>query len=206
MRYCSHLKPVADLIIAILMIIILSPILVCISLLLYVTNQGQVFFVQQRPGLQGKPFLIIKFKTMRDLYNQEHRLLPDADRITKIGKLIRNYSLDELPQLFNVVNGDMSFVGPRPLLMQYLALYTSEQRQRHQVKPGITGWAQVNGRNAINWEEKFKLDIAYVQKQSFLFDLKILLITIQKVLNKKGITEKGMATVSEFNGSTFQTN
>lgn len=206
MRYRSHLKPVADLIIAILMIIILSPILVCICLLLFVVNQGQVFFVQQRPGLYGKPFYIIKFKTMQDLYDQEHRLLPDAVRITKIGKMIRNYSLDELPQLFNIVKGEMSFVGPRPLLMQYLELYTPEQMLRHQVKPGITGWAQVNGRNAIDWEEKFNLDINYVQKQSFLFDLKILLLTIQEVLNKKGITGKGMATVSEFKGSNFQTN
>jgi lipopolysaccharide/colanic/teichoic acid biosynthesis glycosyltransferase len=206
MRYRSHLKPAADLIIAILMILLLSPLLVCISLLLFFTNQGQVFFVQQRPGLQGKPFLIIKFKTMREFYDQEHRLLPDEFRLTKIGKMIRNYSLDELPQLFNVVNGDMSFVGPRPLLMQYLELYSQEQMLRHQVKPGITGWAQVNGRNAIDWEEKFKLDVAYVQKQSFLFDLNILQITALQVLHKKGITEKGMATVSEFKGSTFQTN
>lgn len=206
MRYRSHLKPLADWIIAILMIILLSPILVCICLLLFVANQGQVFFLQQRPGLHEKPFWIIKFKTMRDLYDQEHRLLPDLDRMTKIGKMIRIYSLDELPQLFNVVKGEMSFVGPRPLLMQYLTLYTAEQRLRHQVKPGITGWAQVNGRNAIDWEEKFKHDVTYVQKQSFQFDLKILLLTIQKVLNKKGITEKGMATVSEFKGSSFQTN
>lgn len=157
--------------------------------------------MQRRPGLNGEPFHIFKFKTMRDAFDESGLQLPDELRLTKVGRFIRSTSLDELLQLINVLKGDMSLVGPRPLLMQYLTRYTPEQAKRHNVKPGITGWAQVNGRNAISWEEKFQYDIEYVNKQSFMLDIKILYLTILNVIQRKGISAEGQATMGEFMGS-----
>jgi undecaprenyl phosphate N,N'-diacetylbacillosamine 1-phosphate transferase len=194
------IKPLGDFFTALFLLIILSPIISLTAILLFVANNGKVFFFQQRPGLNSKPFKIIKFKTMRDAFDQEGTSLPDALRLTKIGGIVRSASLDEFLQLINVLKGDMSLVGPRPLLMQYLSRYTPEQANRHNVKPGITGWAQVNGRNAISWEQKFKLDIEYVEKQSFALDLKILWMTFLNVLQRKGISADGHVTMEEFKG------
>ncbi len=169
--------------------------------LLAIANKGAVFFLQLRPGLHGKPFKIIKFKTMKDAFDKDGVPLPDDVRLTKVGIVVRSVSLDELLQLINVVKGDMSLVGPRPLLMQYLSRYSREQAKRHNVKPGITGWAQVNGRNAISWEQKFKLDVEYVEKQSFVLDLKILWLTFLNVIQRKGISADGNVTMEEFKGS-----
>ncbi len=160
-----------------------------------------MFFLQLRPGHQSKPFKIIKFKTMRDAFDDNGIPLPDENRLTKVGKWVRSASLDELLQLINVIKGDMSMVGPRPLLMQYLERYSPEQARRHDVRPGITGWAQVNGRNAISWEEKFRLDVEYVDRISFWLDLKILMMTAINVLKRKGISSDGHATMEEFRGS-----
>ncbi len=168
--------------------------------LLAISNKMDIFFLQNRPGLYGKPFKIIKFKTMRDAFDSIGNPLPDEKRLTKTGKFIRSLSLDELLQLINVIKGDMSLVGPRPLLMQYLTRYSTEQARRHEVKPGITGWAQVNGRKAISWEQKFKYDVEYVDKQSLLLDLKILWLTFINVLLRKGISSDGHATMEEFKG------
>jgi lipopolysaccharide/colanic/teichoic acid biosynthesis glycosyltransferase len=198
--YIVVFKPLGDFFISLLLLIILSPIIVAISLLLYLTNNGRVFFFQQRPGLHSEPFMIIKFKTMRDAFDENGNPLPDEHRITKIGKIVRSASLDELLQLINVIKGDMSLVGPRPLLMQYLSRYTKEQAKRHNVKPGITGWAQVNGRNAISWEQKFNYDVEYVDKQSFALDLKILWLTFLNVIQRKGISADGHVTIEEFKG------
>jgi sugar transferase EpsL len=159
-----------------------------------------VFFFQQRPGLNNKPFYIVKFKTMVDAFDIMGNPLPDEERLTKIGKFVRSASLDELLQLVNVIKGDMSLIGPRPLLMRYLPRYSSEQARRHEVKPGITGWAQVNGRNAISWEQKFKYDVEYVDNQSLTLDLKILLLTFLNVIQRKGISSDGHATMEEFTG------
>jgi sugar transferase EpsL len=161
---------------------------------------GPVLFRQTRPGLEGRPFTIYKFKTMRDAWGPDGNPLPDAERLTRVGKLLRSLSLDELPQLINVVLGDMSLVGPRPLLMDYLDRYTPEQARRMEVKPGITGWAQVNGRNGLTWEQQFKLDVEYVDRLSFFFDLKILLLTVLKVVRREGIAQEGHATREEFRG------
>lgn len=161
-----------------------------------------IIFKQKRPGLHGKPFYVYKFRTMTDEKDSNGELLPDSIRLTKTGEIIRKLSLDELPQLFNVLKGDLSLVGPRPLLMEYLELYTPEQARRHEVKPGITGWAQVNGRNAISWEDKFKLDVWYVDNQSFLLDLKILFLTVLKVFKSEGINQKGQATIEKFKGTS----
>ncbi len=171
-------------------------------LILLIANKGSIFFFQQRPGLNAKPFNIIKFKTMRDAYDKNGNPLPDHIRLTKVGKFIRSASLDELLQLINVLKGDMSLIGPRPLLMKYLPLYSKEQGRRHEVKPGISGWAQVNGRNAITWEEKFRLDVEYVNRISFVLDLQILWMTFLNVIKRKGISEDGQATMSEFMGSS----
>ena len=160
-----------------------------------------VFFTQMRPGLQGQPFLMVKFRTMTDARGPDGALLPDADRLTPFGRFLRSTSLDELPELWNVLKGDMSLVGPRPLLMEYLPLYTPQQYRRHEVRPGVTGWAQVNGRNAISWEEKFALDVWYVENQSFWLDVKILFLTVKKVLVKDGISASGEATMTKFTGS-----
>jgi lipopolysaccharide/colanic/teichoic acid biosynthesis glycosyltransferase len=192
------IKPLGDLIISLLLLIILSPIIILTAILLLIANNGKVFFFQQRPGLNCKPFKIVKFKTMRDAFDKNGDPLPDDVRLTKIGRFVRSASLDELLQLLNVLKGDMSLVGPRPLLMQYLSRYNTEQTKRHNVKPGITGWAQVNGRNEISWEEKFKLDVEYVEKQSFALDIKILWMTLINVLKRKGITAEGHATMGEF--------
>jgi len=194
------IKPFGDLIISLLLLIILSPIIILTAILLLIANNGKIFFFQQRPGLNCKPFKIVKFKTMRDTFDNNGVPLPDDVRLTKVGRFVRSASLDELLQLLNVLKGDMSLVGPRPLLMQYLSRYNTEQIKRHNVKPGVTGWAQVNGRNAISWEEKFKLDVEYVERQSFLLDIKILWMTFINVLQRKGISADGHVTMEEFLG------
>jgi lipopolysaccharide/colanic/teichoic acid biosynthesis glycosyltransferase len=170
-------------------------------LLLGIANQGKPFFIQPRPGKNGKVFNIIKFKTMNDRKDEHGKLLPDADRLTPVGAFVRKTSLDEIPQLLNVIKGDMSLVGPRPLLTHYLHLYSDFQNLRHEVKPGITGWAQVNGRNAISWDKKFELDVWYVEHISFILDLKILFKTIRKVIKKEGINAADAATIEPFNGN-----
>jgi lipopolysaccharide/colanic/teichoic acid biosynthesis glycosyltransferase len=189
-----------DFFIALFLLIILFPIILLTAILLFLANNGKVFFFQQRPGLNSNPFKIVKFKTMRDAFDQEGIPLPDDIRLTKVGSFVRSASLDELLQLINVLKGDMSLVGPRPLLMQYLSRYSPEQAKRHNVKPGITGWAQVNGRNAISWEQKFNFDIEYVEKQSFTLDLKILWMTFINVLQRKGISADGHVSMEEFKG------
>jgi lipopolysaccharide/colanic/teichoic acid biosynthesis glycosyltransferase len=194
------IKPMGDLFISLFLLISLSPIILLTGIFLFLANNGKVFFFQQRPGLNSKPFIIVKFKTMRDAFDKNGVPLPDDVRLTMVGKFIRSASLDELLQLLNVLKGDMSLVGPRPLLMQYLSRYNTEQIKRHNVKPGITGWAQVNGRNAISWEEKFKLDVEYVEKQSFLLDIKILWMTFINVIQRKGISADGHVTMKEFKG------
>ena len=196
--YKHFIKPLCDFFIAISLLIILFPIILLTAILLFFINNGKVFFFQQRPGLNSIPFKIVKFKTMRDAFDNDGVPLPDDVRLTKFGSIVRSASLDELLQLINVLKGDMSLVGPRPLLMQYLARYTPEQAKRHNVKPGITGWAQVNGRNAISWEEKFKYDIEYVKKQAIILDLKILFMTIKNVIQRTGISAKGHVSMDEF--------
>jgi lipopolysaccharide/colanic/teichoic acid biosynthesis glycosyltransferase len=198
--YIHFIKPLCDFFIALALLIILSPIILLTAILLFLVNNGKVFFFQKRPGQNSKPFKIVKFKTMRDVFDQEGIPLPDVLRLTRVGSIVRSASLDELLQLINVLKGDMSLVGPRPLLMQYLSRYTPEQAKRHIVKPGITGWAQVNGRNAISWEQKFKFDIEYVEKQSFTLDLKILWMTFLNVLQRKDVTADGHVSMEEFKG------
>lgn len=200
--YSRLVKPVLDRVFAALACIIaLLPAMIVAILLRWAHGNGGVFFTQLRPGKNGVIFKLVKFKTMNDKRDEAGNLLPDADRLTGIGKFIRKTSLDELPQLWNVLKGDMSLVGPRPLLVQYLPLYNAEQQRRHLVKPGITGWAQVNGRNAIGWEEKFKLDVWYVDHISFFLDLKILFLTIKKVFIREGISATGHATMDYFRGT-----
>lgn len=194
-------KCVFDVLFAMASLILLSPVLISIIILLFISNKGKVFFIQQRPGKNGRPFNIIKFKTMNDKTDKNGLLLPDAERLHGIGKLTRKASLDELPQLINVLKGEMSLIGPRPLLMEYLPLYSQEQARRHDVRPGITGWAQVNGRNAISWEDKFKLDVWYVDNISLALDLKILWLTLMKVIKSEGISQSGHATAEKFRGS-----
>jgi undecaprenyl phosphate N,N'-diacetylbacillosamine 1-phosphate transferase len=198
--YKNFFKQLGDFIISFILLIILSPIIVLTAILLLVVNNGKVFFFQQRPGLNSKPFKIVKFKTMRDAFDENGSPLPDEARLTKVGNIVRSASLDELLQLVNVIQGDMSLVGPRPLLMQYLPRYSPEQAKRHNVKPGITGWAQVNGRNAISWDQKFIYDVEYVNKQSFLLDIKILWMTFINVIKRKGISADGHVTMEEFKG------
>ncbi|WP_312195438.1 sugar transferase [Epilithonimonas vandammei] len=199
--YKNILKPIFDYTFSFLLILILSPLLLLLIILLYFFNQKNVFFFQSRPGKNERIFRIIKFKTMTDEKDQNGNLLPDEKRLTKMGKFVRKTSLDELPQLFNVLKGDMSFIGPRPLLVSYLKLYNTEQKKRHNIKPGITGWAQVNGRNAITWEQKFIFDVFYVNNVSFTLDLKIFLLTIKKVLKSEGINTIGVATTESFKGN-----
>lgn len=194
-------KRFADFAVALTLLTLLLPLFLIISLLLFITNRGQVFFIQKRPGYKEKIFRIIKFKTMRDAFDADGKPLPDDMRLTPVGRFVRKSSLDEIPQLINVIKGDMSFVGPRPLLVQYLPLYNEWQHRRHDVKPGITGWAQVNGRNNISWDEKFKLDLYYVENQSFFLDLKILWLTVVKVLQGSGVSKKGFATTDYFTGN-----
>ncbi|MCV3392106.1 undecaprenyl phosphate N,N'-diacetylbacillosamine 1-phosphate transferase [Campylobacter sp. IFREMER_LSEM_CL2101] len=197
--YKNGLKRVFDFFLALILLIVFSPFVVLISIVLKIV-QGSVLFKQARPGLNEKIFYIYKFKTMSDETDENGELLPDELRLKPFGKLVRSLSLDELPQLFNVLKGDMSFIGPRPLLVEYLPLYNQEQKKRHDVRPGITGWAQINGRNAISWEQKFKYDVEYVQNCSFLFDLKIFFMTIIKVLKRSGVNKEGVATTDKFNG------
>lgn len=191
-----------DFCIAFCALVIIIPVLLLITLWLYFANKGAgVFFTQQRPGKDGKIFKVIKFKTMTDKRDPEGNLLPDAERLTKIGKFIRSTSIDELPQLINVLKGDMALIGPRPLLVQYVPLYDREQARRHEVRPGITGWAQCHGRNSISWKKKFELDVWYVDHCSFLLDLKIIFLTLKKVLVREGISQEGQATIEPFNGN-----
>lgn len=200
--YCLLLKRFFDLSISLVIILFIWPILLFIFLWLHFANKGaSAFFLQERPGRHGKIFKVIKFKTMTDERDAEGNLLPDDRRLTKIGKFVRSTSIDELPQLINVLKGDMSFIGPRPLLPQYLPLYNKEQARRHEVRPGITGWAQVNGRNAISWVRKFELDVWYVDHCSFLFDLKIFVLTIRKVLVREGISSDTSVTMEPFTGN-----
>lgn len=199
--YRRIFKPVFDFLVSLLLLGILSPVFVAVILLLLVANKGKVFFTQPRPGKHGKIFRIIKFKTMNDRRDADGHLLPDAVRLTPVGRLVRKSSLDEIPQLINVLKGDMSLVGPRPLLVEYLPLYSDYQRRRHEVRPGITGWAQVNGRNAITWAQKFNFDVYYVEKCSFLLDLKILFLTLGKVFQSRGINQPGEATAEKFKGN-----
>ena len=198
--YRIFIKPLGDFVVSFFLLIILSPIILITTIFLLFANKGKVFFLQLRPGLQKHPFNIVKFKTMKDAFDIDGKPLPDEFRLTKVGTIVRSASLDELLQLVNVLKGDMSLVGPRPLLMQYLSRYSPEQAKRHNVKPGITGWAQVNGRNAISWEQKFSYDVEYVKKQSFFLDIKILWKTLVNVLLRKGISSDGHATMEEFKG------
>ncbi len=179
----------------------LSPVLVVVAGLIRFNLGSPILFRQVRPGLHGKPFLMVKFRTMRDALDEQGNPLPDELRLTALGRFLRSSSLDEFPELWNVLKGDMSLVGPRPLLMEYLPLYSPEQARRHDARPGVTGWAQVNGRNALSWEDKFKLDVWYVDNQSFWLDIKILFLTVKKVLVRDGISAEGEATMSKFTGS-----
>lgn len=199
--YKNLIKPILDFILAFLLIIIFSPIILIVALLIKLKLGSPILFTQERPGLNGKIFRIYKFRTMSDERDSKGDLLSDELRLKGFGKFIRKSSLDELPQLFNVLKGEMSFVGPRPLLVEYLKLYNQEQAKRHNVKPGITGWAQVNGRNAISWEEKFKLDVYYVEHISFMLDCKILYMTFFKVLKRKDINSNTNITMEKFTGN-----
>src|SRR5665647_3662143 len=198
MFYRNFLKPFLDFIIALAGFIILLPVFIIVVLLLLIANNGKPFFFQPWLGLHEKIFKVIKFKTMNDKKDDRGNLLPDAGRLTAIGKLVRKTSLDEIPQLLNVIKGDMSLIGPRPLLVDYLPLYNEKQARRHEVKPGITGWAQVNGRNAISWEQKFEYDVWYVDHLSFSLDVKIIWLTFKKVFNSEGINSDTAATMEKF--------
>lgn len=195
-------KRILDLSITSLVIILFAPLFLTITILVWVYHGTPILFRQIRPGLHGRPFEILKFRTMTNNSDQYGSLLPDQNRLTPFGKLLRSTSLDELPELWNVLRGDMSLVGPRPLLMEYLDLYTPEQARRHDIRPGITGWAQINGRNALSWEEKFSLDLWYVDHCSFWLDLRILLITVWKVFRHEGINQESQATMKNFQGSS----
>ena len=202
--YKNFIKSTIDFVLALIGFLLLSPVFVLVTIGLFFANDGKPFFFQLRPGKNGKIFKIIKFKTMTDKKGENGNLLPDADRLTKIGSFVRKASLDEIPQLLNVIKGDMALVGPRPLLPQYLELYNDFQRRRNEVKPGITGWAQVNGRNSISWEKKFEYDVWYVDNVSFLLDVKILILTVLKVVKSEGINEQGQATSNEFKGNNIE--
>ncbi|HEY3313159.1 MAG TPA: sugar transferase [Anaerolineales bacterium] len=193
-------KRIFDLLVAVIVLVVLSPVLLVLALLVWVFHGWPVLFGQKRPGYAGKPFIIYKFRTMTGARSTDGSLLPDDERLTKLGRILRASSLDELPEFFNVLRGEMSLVGPRPLLMQYLERYSTEQARRHNVLPGITGWAQVNGRNALSWQDKFRLDVWYVDHWSFWLDIKILLLTLWKVFRREGISQPGHATAEEFMG------
>ena len=199
--YKTFFKRIFDFTIAFSLLIVLSPFITIFSIILLFVNGGNPFFTQLRPGKGEKIFRLIKFKTMNDKRDHQGNLLSDAERLTKIGRFVRKTSMDELPQLLNVLVGDMSLIGPRPLLVQYLTLYNEFQKRRHDVKPGITGWAQVNGRNAISWHEKFQLDTWYVDNLSFIVDIKIIYLTIQKIFKSEGINQAGQATMEFFKGN-----
>ncbi|WP_455637912.1 sugar transferase [Parabacteroides sp.] len=200
--YKYFLKRLIDFCIVFTVLALIWPFLLLITIWLHFVNKGAgVFYMQERPGKETKIFKVIKFKTMTDEQDANGNLLPDAERLTKIGRFIRSTSIDELPQLINVLKGDMALIGPRPLLVQYLHLYSKEQARRHEIRPGITGWAQVNGRNAISWQKKFELDVWYVDHCSFLLDLKIIFRTVKKVFVREGISQEGQATMEAFNGN-----
>lgn len=194
-------KRLFDIVAAAMGLIVLSPVIAVVAYLIRKRLGSPVLFRQVRPGLDGKPFEMVKFRTMRDAVDAEGNSLPDSERMTDFGRFLRSSSLDELPELWNVIRGEMSLVGPRPLLMEYLPLYNAEQLRRHEVRPGVTGWAQINGRNALSWDEKFKLDVWYVNNQSFWLDLKIIFLTVKKVLIKDGISAEGEVTMPKFTGS-----
>ncbi len=199
--YQCFFKRILDFCIALTVLVCVSPLLLIVTVWLHFANKGAgVFFLQERPGLHGKTFKVIKFKTMTDECDENGNLLSDAERLTSVGKLVRSTSIDELPQLFNVLKGDMALVGPRPLLVQYLSLYSTYQNRRHEVRPGITGWAQCHGRNAISWTRKFEYDVWYVDHLSIYLDLKILFLTIKKVLCREDINQANNATIEDFNG------
>ena len=199
--YKNYLKRLFDFLAAFFGLILLSPIFIVVMIGLYFANQGKPFFFQARPGKDERIFKIIKFKTMNDKKDTQGNLLSDAERLTPIGAFVRKTSLDEIPQLINVLKGDMSLIGPRPLLPQYLPLYNEEQKRRHEVRPGITGWAQVNGRNAISWKRKFELDVEYVDNLSLMMDLKVFFTTFKKVFKSEGISQEGQATTTYFEGN-----
>ena len=200
--YRNYLKRILDFTISLIALIVLSPLLVVLTVWLHFANKGTgTFFMQERPGWHGRIFKIIKFKTMTDERDENGELLPDGQRLTKIGEFVRSTSIDELPQLINVLKGDMSLIGPRPLLVQYLPLYTPEQARRHEVRPGITGWAQCHGRNAISWTDKFKFDVWYVDHVSFWTDFKVIGLTIKNVLRREGISADNHATMEMFDGT-----
>src|SRR5690554_3657765 len=199
--YKNYFKHLFDFLAAFFGLILLSRIFIVVMIGLYFANQGKPFFFQSRPGKNERIFKIVKFKTMNDKKDQSGNLLPDAERLTKIGGFVRKTSLDEIPQLINVLKGDMSLIGPRPLLPQYLPLYNETQKRRHEVRPGITGWAQVNGRNAISWQKKLELDVEYVENLSLMMDLKVFFATFKKVFRSEGISQEGQATAEPFNGN-----
>lgn len=200
--YRDFFKPLIDKLVALVVLILASPILVVVTIALWFANDGKPFFFQLRPGLNGRIFRIIKFKTMNDRKDANGIRLPDAERITPVGRFVRKTSIDELPQLINVLLGDMSLIGPRPLLIEYLNLYNDRQKRRHEVKPGITGWAQVNGRNSVSWPVKFELDVWYVDNISFWLDLRIVGLTIRKVIKSEGISSATSATMEKFRGES----
>lgn len=199
--YKYFFKRVIDILVSLVVLAIFSPVLLILSVILYFSHNQKVFFTQERPGLQKRIFKVLKFKTMNDNRDADGKLLPDNVRLTPIGKFVRSTSLDELPQLINVLKGDMSLIGPRPLLVKYLPLYSETQNRRHQMKPGITGWAQVNGRNAISWTQKFEYDVWYVDNSSFLLDMKILWLTLKKVIIREGISSNSSVTMEPFKGN-----
>lgn len=195
------MKRIYDLIVSITVLVVTLPLMVSLAFIIVWKMGRPVLFTQKRPGLHGEPFMLYKFRTMTDEKDDEGKLLPDSERLTSFGTRMRSLSLDELPQLINVIKGDISLVGPRPLLMDYLVLYNDTQKKRHTVKPGITGWAQVNGRNSITWEEKFAMDVWYAENRTFLMDMKIIFMTIKKVVRREGINEEGESTASAFQGN-----
>jgi len=197
----DFVKRIFDLLVSILVLVSLFPLLAALYLFVLFKLGSPVFFTQTRPGYRGEPFRMVKFRSMTDARDEDGKLFPDADRLTSFGNFLRSSSLDELPELINVLKGEMSLVGPRPLLMEYLPLYSTEQARRHDVRPGITGWAQVNGRNAISWKEKFELDVWYVDNQSFWLDIRILWMTVASVFKREGISQEGQATMEKFKGS-----
>jgi undecaprenyl phosphate N,N'-diacetylbacillosamine 1-phosphate transferase len=201
--YTEFIKPAADRFFALFLLVVISPLLLGIIVMLGFSNKGNIFFKQKRPGKHEKIFIVLKFKTMNDKKDNKGNLMSDKERLHKLGLLLRKTSLDEIPQLFNVLKGDMSFVGPRPLLVEYLPLYTEKQRLRHSIKPGITGWAQINGRNAISWEDKFNHDIWYVKHKSFVLDIKILFLTFFRIVQAKDVNKKNTATTTKFKGNTL---
>lgn len=202
--YKGFFKRFIDFIIALIALLILMPVLLLVTICLAIANQGKPFFFQSRPGLNGKIFKIVKFKTMNDLQDADGNFLPDSERLTSIGSFVRKTSLDEIPQLINVLKGQMSLIGPRPLLVNYLYLYNDYQKRRHEVRPGITGWAQVNGRNAISWKQKFDYDVWYVDNLSLRLDVKIFFLTIKKVFVREGISADGHATIEAFKGNEHE--